>query len=145
MLDGVGGDAEVRSPNAAVKVQRVGGRTVAENSAFALDLVDLRGDVEAHCSGGLLRARFGRLPADGTAHEIPLEASGGQLELELPADASATLELASTSGQLEADLPGLDMTQSGPSRIGTARLGDGIAKLRATCVGGPLRARRKPP
>jgi len=145
VLGEVGGDVEVRSPNAEVRIQRVGGKVVAENSARALDLIDLRGDVEAHCSGGLLRARFARLPADGKAHEIVLEAAGGQLDLELPADASATLELTSTSGQLEAELPGMDTTQSGAARIGTAKLGDGIAKLRALCVGGPLRARRKAP
>jgi hypothetical protein len=145
VLGEVGGDVEVHSPNAPVKIQRVGGKVVVENSGFALDLIDLRGDVEAHCSGGLLRARFARLPADGKAHELVLEAAGGQIELELPADASATLELTSTSGQLEAEIPGIDTTQSGAARIGTAKLGDGIAKLRALCVGGPLRARRKAP
>ena len=139
-LTEVGGDAEVRSPSAAVRITRVDGKTVAENSAFALDLIDLRGDVDARASGGLLRARFGQLPADGRARTIELEAAGGQIDLELPVDASAEIELVSTSGQLDAELPGIVIEQNGSARIGTLRLGSGTAKIRATCVGGPVRA-----
>ena len=138
----VGGDVEVRNPSGAVKIARVDGKVVAENSAFALDLIDLRGDVDARASGGLLRARFGKLPGDGRAHELRLEAAGGQLELELPAEASAELELVSTSGQLEVGWEGMKFTQGGGARIGAQRLGYGKAKLKATCVGGPLKARR---
>ena len=139
-LSDVTGDVEARSPNAPLKLSRIGGRVVAENSAFAIDLVDLRGDVAAQASGGLLRARFGELA--GTApRTIVLEAVGGGIELELPAAASAELELTSSSGQLDAPLPGIQITQSGSARIGTLTLGAGNAKLRATTVGGPLRVR----
>jgi DUF4097 and DUF4098 domain-containing protein YvlB len=138
----VGGDVEIRNPSGAVKIARVGGKVVAENSSFALDVIDARGDVDARASGGLLRARFDRLPTDGRAQVLQFEAAGGQLELELPADASAEVELISTSGQLDVGWEGMKFTQGGSVRIGAQRLGDGKAKLKATCVGGPVKARR---
>ncbi|MBM4016394.1 MAG: DUF4097 domain-containing protein [Planctomycetes bacterium] len=138
----IGGDVEVRNPSGAVKIARVDGKLVAENSSLALDLSDLRGDVDARTNGGLLRARFGKLPGDGRAHELLLEAAGGQIELDLPADASVELELVSTSGQLDVGWEGMKFTQGGGARIGVQRIGDGKAKLKATCVGGPVKARR---
>ncbi len=140
-LSDVVGDVEARSPNAPLKLSRIGGRLVAENSAFALDLIDVNGDVDAHASGGLLRARFATLPEGATPRTVVLEAIGGAIELELPANGSAELELLSTSGQLDAELPGISITQNGGTRMGTLKLGTGHVKLRATAVGGTLRAR----
>ncbi len=136
------GAVEARSASAPIKLVRVGGKLVAENSAFALEIVDPGGDVDATASGGLLKARWSRLPANGAPRELALEAAGGNIEFELPADGSAELELSSTIGQLDCALPGMSFTQSGATRVGKLKLGSGKHKLHAISVGGAIRVRR---
>jgi len=138
----VRGAAEVRSPAAPVRVNGVGGRLVAENSARTLDITDARGDVEASARGGLLKLRWSRLPADGAAHLVALESETGGIEIALPDGASVALDLTSMSGRIDCELPGMRFAQNGPARTGTLTLGDGKVKLHATCLGGAIRVGR---
>src|SRR5688572_25252493 len=140
------GAVDVRAPFSPVRVAGVRGKLHAENSTRTLEIDDARGDVEAIARGGMLKARWTRLPADAAAPPplVSLESEAGGIEIELPAAASATLEVTSTSGQLDCDVEGMTFAQSGSARTGTAKLGDGKVRLHATCVGGAIRVRRAP-
>lgn len=132
------GSADVRCPLSVVRLNRVG-NLVGENSGRTLAIVDPLGDVQATATGGRLELSAAKLPAGEAAHELTLVANGGAIELSLPDDGSYALDATSTVGQIECQLPGMDITLQGTARVGSLRRGDGKAKLHATCVGGAIR------
>jgi DUF4097 and DUF4098 domain-containing protein YvlB len=149
-LAGVEGNADVHGPSAPVKVERVDGSLVVENSARTLELVDPRGLVDASAHGGLLKARWTSWPPPPPVADEPrsitLVGEVGGIEIELPADASVVLDATSTAGRIDCEIPGMSFAQKGAVRTGALELGSGPrekkVQLHATCVGGAIRIRR---
>lgn len=114
-------------------------------------IAELRGEVEAKTvngsvtaasSGGGVRANTvnGNIRARGQIGSAGLEYStvNGSIEIELPANANASVDLSTVNGRVTSDFPITFTGEIDPRRI-RAELGSGGPRLRARTVNGGIR------
>lgn len=127
---------------ANVEANTVNGDVSVDELRGEVEAKTINGDVRASSSGGSVRANTvnGSIRAKGRVSNSGLEYStvNGSIEIELPSDASADVDLRTVNGRVTSDFPITFTGEINPRHI-RAELGSGGPRLRARTVNGGIR------
>lgn len=127
---------------ANVEVNTVNGDVSIDELRGEVEARTVNGDVRAASSGGAVRASTvnGGIRAKGQIGDSGLEYStvNGSIEIELPTNANADVDLSTVNGRVTSDFPITFTGEINPRRI-QAELGSGGPRLRARTVNGGIR------
>lgn len=140
-LDEVAGNLRLRCASGDVRAARISGSAQVRAGSGGVDLGQVGGDLDADCGSGYLQvtavqgrahtrcgsggARLGEVHGD-----VDAVGGSGSVEIGLPADVSAHLDVRTGSGRLHSDLPVEDDAVDGRQTITVrARTGSGDVRL----------------
>lgn len=127
---------------AHVDANTVNGDVSVDELRGEVEATTVNGDVRAASSGGPVRANTvnGSIRARGQIGSDGLEYStvNGSIEIELPNNANADVDLSTVNGRVTSDFPITFTGEINPRRI-RAELGSGGPRLRAKTVNGGIR------
>lgn len=130
-LQTVSGDILAPALGREVELQTISGRIQAHGGPWRkLTLSTVSGDVQL---GGAL----------ASAGSIGIDSMSGNVQLQLPANTSASLHASSFSGDLRSDFGTAKKPEHGPGSSLDARLGDGNGSINIETFSGDLRVRRQ--
>ncbi|MDW2982666.1 DUF4097 family beta strand repeat-containing protein [Rhodanobacter sp. KK11] len=130
-LQTVSGDILAPALGREVELQTISGRIQAHGGPWRkLTLSTVSGDVQL---GGAL----------ASAGSIGIDSMSGNVQLQLPANTSASLHASSFSGDLRSDFGTAKKPEHGPGSSLDARLGDGDGRINIETFSGDLRVRRQ--
>lgn len=125
-----------------VDVNTVNGDVTIAELRGEVEAKTVNGDVSAASNGGSVRANTvnGSIRARGQVSSNGLEYStvNGSIEIELPTNANADVDLSTVNGRVTSDFPITFTGEINPRRI-RAELGSGGPRLRARTVNGGIR------
>ena len=124
-----------RTVNGAVKASSVKSDVEARTVNGSVN-ISTTGHATAETVNGSIRATLGD---DDWSGEAAFETVNGSVTLALPDDVSATVDVRTSNGSIENDLP-IDITRSSKRRL-EGTLGDGEHQLRIQTVNGSVRIR----
>ncbi|HEX7242414.1 MAG TPA: DUF4097 family beta strand repeat-containing protein, partial [Longimicrobiaceae bacterium] len=131
-------DVSVTTSNGGVSVQDVRGRMTLRSSNGGVSLRRVGGAIQARTSNGGINVELegGRFNGEG----LDAETSNGGISVTLPRDYSADLEVGTTNGRLNLDVPLPEGYRSGQTV--RTRLGSGGPRVRAVTTNGGVSVRR---
>ena len=144
-LKSVIGDLEARSTKGRVEALSVGGDIRVRLGAGDIAIGTVSGDIDARVDSlrrGSFKSMTGDLRFEGDLAafgRLELDTKGGDIELRLPAQASAEVELKVSFGRIESDF-GSGGTEPDAWRM---TLGGGGARLEASTFSGDIELRRR--
>lgn len=130
-IETVNGDVEVSAIDGDVKATTVNGTVTVS---------DLMADVKLETVNGSVKASFAQL---GGNQRVNAEAVNGKITLELPSDASASIEAETVNGGIDADDFGLEVEKGFVGREMSGRVGGGDARISLDTVNGSIRIRKR--
>lgn len=129
-LDTVNGEIEVAGISGDVSVDTTNGD---------VHLTGLSGNLEADTVNGSIDATFERL---GGNQRVVAETVNGRVQLRLPADASARVDIGTVNGGIDADDFGLEVDKGFLGRDLDGEIGSGDARIKVSTVNGSVKVRR---
>lgn len=127
----VSGDILAPALGDQVELQTVSGRIQVSGGPWQkLTASTVSGDL--HASGALARGGH-----------VDIDSMSGDVQLQLPADASAKLDASSFSGDLRSDFGTPKSDKNSPGNSLDVRIGDGSATIKIETFSGDVRVRRK--
>jgi hypothetical protein len=124
-----GADLMLKANVGAIAVQGIAGKIRCATSVGALQLASLAGDVQCATSVGAISIGLAGAHWEGTGLNVRTEV--GAIDLTLPAEYSAHLDLSTEIGTIVTNL-GLRAVKAGMGRSVSADLGAGGAPVKAT-------------
>lgn len=123
-LESVTGAVDLKADHGGVHGKGIEGGARIRASGDDVALEGFRGpvDIEVH------RGSVDLSPAGAVSESVTVATFNGGVRLEVPKGSRFELLATSTRGDVQAELPGLSVKESGPSRI-TATLGGGAARV----------------
>jgi len=148
-VNSVSGAIEQAGHAARVELQTVSGEILAPALGQEAELQTISGRIQvaggpwrklsaSTVSGNLQLS--GGLAADG---RIRIDSMSGDVQLQLPADTSASLHASSFSGDLRSDFGSVKQPGRGPGSSLEAQIGSGAGKIDIETFSGDLRVRRR--
>jgi hypothetical protein len=137
-LEDVGGGAEVEVEHGGLQAKRVRGGLVARVSGDDVAIDGVEGALQVDSR----RARVRVAPLLPLA-ETSIQSEHGSVVLVLPAGAAAQLDLDASQGEVEVELPGFDASEQTRSRV-AGRVGAGGPTLRVATRHGDVTVRLPP-
>lgn len=124
-LSSVSGDVEVTGVTGSVRAKTVSGNVRVQNIAGSATVKTVSGSVEVEIT---------RLEGTG---DMKFEAVSGSVNVRLPANLDADIEISTVSGSLRTDFPiQVEEARYGPGRKARGRIGSGARSLRMSTVSG---------
>jgi DUF4097 and DUF4098 domain-containing protein YvlB len=155
------GDVEVSTVSGRIDVADAAGSVEAESVSGAIGILKCGPSVEATTTSGAIEVGAERLewvectsvsgsivvagtPSRGKkAAEIRIENFSGSVVLELPAEAGASLEVETFSGDIDSELGGrVERPDHGPGESLDATVGDGSARVSISTFSGSVELRK---
>ncbi|MBX3131970.1 MAG: DUF4097 family beta strand repeat protein [Gemmatimonadaceae bacterium] len=127
---------DARTVNGGVSVDAVQGDVRARTTNGDVEAASTAGAVYARTTNGSIRVR-GVIPREG----LDYHTTNGSIEIELPANANANLDLSTVNGRVTSDFPITFTGEINPRNI-RATLGEGGPTLRARTTNGSIRLRK---
>jgi len=165
-LKSVSGSVQQRGDPGQLEISTVSGSQRSETSARQVTLETVSGRIElaggspdslrAESVSGSLKLRLGSVPGSVNAESvsggihlgagaltgrIQIESMSGSVSLELPADASARLQVSSFSGSIDSQAGQVERRRYGPGASLTHTLGGGEANVSVETFSGGVRIR----
>lgn len=149
------GDLDLKTSGGAIELAKLNGNLSARTSSGNVIVQDARGDVDLKSSGGDIRAERidGRIVAYTSGGDVSAEllganrgvsvtTSGGNIELRLPKNVSATVDASSSGGSVRSELPVATMQARERRLQGT--INGGGETIHARTSGGSVRLLQAP-
>lgn len=124
----VAGDVDVSTSNGSVELDHVGNQSVrASSTNGSVRVLDSRGAATVRTSNGSIELRLTSVPK---SPQIEAVTSNGRIEVEIPNDINARLNMHTSNGRIRTSLDNIKMSdfESGRSHM-RATLNDGSGKL----------------
>lgn len=136
----VKGDIDVRSSNGGLDLQRVGRNTVkAVTSNGRIHIVDATGAANLRTSNGSIELHCKSVPP---SPDIQVVTSNGNVEVEVPNNINASVDLLTTNGRVHSDLKGVQVADLETHRSSLrAKLNDGGGRINARSSNGSVTLR----
>jgi DUF4097 and DUF4098 domain-containing protein YvlB len=143
------GDASVETTGARIAVKKAGGALVLKNEFGDIEVSEAAGAVEVASRDGdvflnglkaplKLKAEGGEVEVGWVSMAEPqdctIEGSGGDVRVRLPGAANVRLEAEARHGQIESDLPGIEVSGDGHSASGIVGRGRGSPQAKRPTV-----------
>jgi DUF4097 and DUF4098 domain-containing protein YvlB len=129
VLQGISGRADVRVSHGGVRASLLRGGAKVEASGDEVEIDGFAGPLEVEAS------RCGRvrlIPSGALADAVSVVSRGGDIELTVTPDSRFALDAKSSTGEVHAEVPGLEATVRESRRIeGRVGSGGAVVKLRA--------------
>ncbi len=147
----VSGDVEVseargtlraKSVSGNVNVKEVAGTIHANSVSGEVTVEQVSGAVTAKSTSGNIRVDLQRLEGSN-ANRMEFGSVSGNVEVKMPGNVGAEVEMSTMSGNLETDFPiTVEKKEYGHGRSARGRVGDGTRALRLSSVSGNVVLRR---
>jgi len=129
----VDGNIRVRTSNGGIELERVGKESIeAVTSNGRIRIADARGEAALRTSNGSIEMRLTSVPSNPRIRAVT---SNGHVDVELPGDVSARLDMHTSNGRVTANLQGLRVgeIESSRSRLSaTLNEGGGLVEIRSS-------------
>jgi len=119
-LSEIAGPLEVEVRHGGVQASGLAQGARVRSSGDDVDIERFRGDIHVETRRGAVHL----VPEGPVTHAIFVSASYGDVSLVVPEGSSFDLEVAAASGNIDAELPGLEAGEAGPERL-LGRFGSG--------------------
>lgn len=131
----------IASVSGSVEVRNVSGRIHANSVSGNVAVQDVVGSVNAKSVSGNVEVDINRL--DGATDDMKFSSVSGNVNVRMPGEVDADVEMSSLSGGIKTDFP-IEVTkeQYGPRTSARGRLGNGSRRLHLSSVSGSLSLRR---
>jgi Putative adhesin len=111
------------------------------NTAGAVDVAGIRGDVAVDTQAGEITANVGRV---GAKRSIDLRATTGAITLDIAPGSSAVVTASSTVGDFSSDIPGITKSRQNLVGVqGSGTIGSGSAHIRLATTTGAIALRER--
>ncbi len=148
-MDKVTGSASMETYGGHLNLSGASGKVVAKTMGGHINLEDITGSIEASTKGGHVNAELDPNPNTISS----LETSGGHMELNIPANAKATIEVFVENDDIEdedpheilkSDFPSskFDVDKDNGEIKATYVLNGGGAKISLKCTGGEVKIKK---
>ncbi|MDX1700422.1 MAG: DUF4097 family beta strand repeat-containing protein [Melioribacteraceae bacterium] len=127
-LDKVSGSAEMETYGGHLSLEGASGEVVAKTMGGHISLEDITGSIEASTKGGHVSAELNPNPNTSSS----LETTGGHMDLKIPANAKATIEVFIENDELEDEDPKDILKSDFPAK--TFEVDKDAGELKATYV-----------
>ena len=146
-IDTASGDVKVAGAGDSIRIETVSGDVVVERAPRGAWVSTASGEIELrHVSGRLFAESVSadiRATLAAPVRETRIESSSGDVNLGLPSNAACTIEMRTTSGELQVDVPSQTKTVS--RRQVTAVVRGGTIPVRIETVSGSIVVSRGEP
>ncbi|MBI5761975.1 MAG: DUF4097 family beta strand repeat protein [Planctomycetes bacterium] len=134
------GDVDIRTSNGHIDLQRVGKNTVkAVTSNGRIKIVDATGAANLRTSNGSIALHCKSVPP---SPDIQVVTSNGHVEVEVPSNINASVDLQTTNGRVHSDLKGVQVADLETHRSSLrAKLNDGGGRINASSSNGSVTLR----
>lgn len=105
-VDGLAGNVEIRTSNGTIEVDGVNGNVIAQTSMKPVNITEVTGDVKAVTTESDVTLRL----TPGVEGRISAETTSGAINMTVASTATASLDLESTEGEVEANLSGFTIS-----------------------------------
>lgn len=131
----------VSSVSGNVEVSQVSGRIHATSVSGQVRVHDVSGSVSAKSVSGNVEVEIRRL--DGASDDMKFSSVSGNVDVSMPAEIDADVDMSSLSGGIKTDFP-IEVTKEryGPRTNARGKLGNGSRRLQMSSVSGSLSLRR---
>lgn len=142
----IGGSATADTSGGDIRLTKVGGSLKARTEGGDIVVDEVWGSVDAETGGGDVRVRCTGRPGRGS---VTIRNSGGDVELTLPADFKASLELIVLGSpdpderRIRSDFPGLAVTRHGTSQRAVGEINGGGNKVTIQTSSGSIRLKKE--
>jgi len=138
-VSGVTGSLHAKSTSGRVMVRDVAGTINASSISGGVRVQNASGSVSAKSTSGNVEVEIVRL--DGT-QRMEFSSISGSVNVKLPANLDAEVEMSTVSGSLETEFPMTIEGQGAGRRSVRGRIGSGARTLRLSSVSGSISLRR---
>lgn len=125
--------------NGEIEVAGIRGDVSADTTNGDIRVSGLSGNLEADTVNGSIEATFDRLGGD---QRVVAETVNGRVQLRLPADASARIDVGTVNGGIDADDFGLEVDKGFLGRDLDGEIGSGDARIKVSTVNGSVKIRK---
>lgn len=125
--------------NGEIEIAGISGDVSVDTTNGDIHLTGLSGSLEADTVNGSIDATFERL---GGSQRVVAETVNGRVQLRLPADASARVDIGTVNGRIDADDFGLEVERGFLGRDLDGEIGAGDARIKVSTVNGGVKIRR---
>lgn len=127
-------DIDAKTASGNVRVTSVTGRVEAKSASGNVQVAEISGTATAQTASGNVRANFAKIEGDG---DLTFESASGNVEVKIPSDANAQVELSTMSGNLKTSFP-LEVRESqfGVGAKAEGQIGSGGRKIEAKTMSG---------
>jgi DUF4097 and DUF4098 domain-containing protein YvlB len=142
----IGGSATADTSGGDIRLTKVGGSLKARTDGGDIVVDEVWGSVEAETGGGDVRVRCTGRPGRGS---VTIRNSGGDVELTLPSDFKASVELLVLGSpdpderRIRSDFPGLAVTRHGTSQRAVGEINGGGNKVTIQTSSGSIRLKKE--
>ncbi|HZS08688.1 MAG TPA: DUF4097 family beta strand repeat-containing protein [Blastocatellia bacterium] len=133
-VSGVSGELRARSVSGEVKVKSVSGSVNASSVSGDVEVEEVVGAASAKSTSGNVEAAISRLEG---GEKIEFASVSGNVQVRLPSNLDAEIDLSTLSGSLRTDFPiTIEEARFGPGRRARGRVGNGSRSLRLSSTSG---------
>jgi hypothetical protein len=133
-VSGVSGDVNISAASGNVLVKNVAGEIKARTASGDVRVQDITGTVNAGSASGDVDVEIARLEGTG---DMKFSTASGNVNVRLPANLDADIEMSSVSGNLETNFPiEIQAREEGPGKRARGRVGNGTRSLRLSSASG---------
>jgi DUF4097 and DUF4098 domain-containing protein YvlB len=132
-LRNINGDANLKTAGGDIKIESFSGNLSAKTAGGNINITSSEGSISAKTSGGDVIVGY-----SGVNKGIDLSTSGGNINLSLPENISAKVELVSMNGEIKSDftITG-DVSKTARQKI-TGEIGSGGELIKCKTMGGNI-------
>ena len=124
-----------------VEISQVSGRIHATSVSGEVKVHDVSGSVNAKSVSGNVEVEINRL--DGATDDMKFSSVSGNVNVRMPSEIDADVEMSSLSGGIQTDFPiEVSKERYGPRTSARGKLGNGARRLQMSSVSGSLSLRR---
>jgi DUF4097 and DUF4098 domain-containing protein YvlB len=99
-LRNINGNANLKTAGGDVKIESINGNVSAKTAGGNINITASDGSIKAKTAGGDITIKY-----NGEIQGMDLSTSGGNVNLYIPENSSAKVELTATSGEINSDFP----------------------------------------
>jgi len=125
--------------NGEIEIAGISGDVSADTTNGDIHLTGLTGNLEADTVNGSIDATFDKL---GGSQRVIAETVNGRVQLRLPADTSARIDVGTVNGGIDADDFGLEVDKGFLGRDLDGEIGGGDARIKVSTVNGSVKIRK---
>jgi hypothetical protein len=142
-VSGATGSLTAKSVSGSVRVENVSGTIKANSVSGEVHVKQAAGAVSAKSTSGAVDVEIVRLGGEASAQRMEFASVSGNVNVRMPADLGAEIEMSTLSGSLETEFPiQIQERQHGPGHSARGRVGDGSRGLKISSVSGNVKLRR---